>query len=176
MLWGNYEQSKSFLLPLLQSLLQSCSCSSCSSSSLLDKSRVSYSLNVTATDNGRCCGGTTRRASRSACHCSSPCSCSSCSSSSSLDKSRVSYSLNVTATDNGRCCGGTTSRASRSVVIFDVKDINNNSPRFTDCSSYNPTVLENDNVGSLVIQVQHCPLQSSFLLFHWRQCTFVTSV
>jgi len=72
-----------------------------------------------------------------------------------LDKSRVSYPLNVTATDNGRCCGGTTSRASRGVVVFDVKDINNNAPRFTDCSSYNPTVLEKDNVGTFVIQVRH---------------------
>ena len=71
-----------------------------------------------------------------------------------LDKSRVSYALNVTATDNGRCCGGTTSRASRGVVVFDVKDINNNAPRFTDCSSYSPTVLEKDNVGTFVIQVK----------------------
>jgi len=72
-----------------------------------------------------------------------------------LDKSRVSYRLNVTATDNGRCCGGTTSKASRGVVVFDVKDINNNAPRFTDCSSYSPTVLEKDNVGTFVIQVRH---------------------
>jgi len=72
----------------------------------------------------------------------------------SLDKSRVSYTLNVTATDNGRCCGGTTSKASRGVVVFDVKDINNNAPRFADCSSYSPTVLEKENVGTFVIQVQ----------------------
>jgi len=71
-----------------------------------------------------------------------------------VDKSRVSYRLNVTATDNGRCCGGTTSRASRGVVVFDVKDINNNAPRFTDCSSYNPTVLEKNDVGTYVIQVR----------------------
>jgi len=81
-----------------------------------------------------------------------------------LDKSRVSYRLNVTATDNGRCCGGTTSRASRGVVVFDVKDINNNAPRFTDCSSYSPTVLEKDNVGTFVIQVR-LQFISSWLVF-----------
>ena len=80
-----------------------------------------------------------------------------------LDKSRVSYSVNVTATDNGRCCGGTTSRASRGVVVFDVKDINNNAPRFTDCSSYSPTVLEKDNVGTFVIQARHANFGSTIL-------------
>jgi len=63
----------------------------------------------------------------------------------------------------------TTSRASRGLVVFDVKDINNNAPRFTDCSSYSPTVLEKDNVGTFVIQVsKHASnllLYAYFLLF-----------
>lgn len=73
---------------------------------------------------------------------------------STLDKSRVAYRLNVTATDNGRCCGGATSRSSRGVVIIEVKDVNNNAPKFLDCATYNPVVLENENVGTPVIQVR----------------------
>ena len=47
--------------------------------------------------------------------------------------------------------------------MFDVKDINNNAPRFTDCSSYNPTVLEKDNVGTFVIQARHADFGSSLI-------------
>jgi Cadherin domain len=72
----------------------------------------------------------------------------------SLDKARVSYVLNVTATDNGRCCGGTTSRTSRGVVVIEIKDINNNAPKFLDCASYKPIVMEKENVGTSVIQVK----------------------
>jgi len=68
-------------------------------------------------------------------------------------EARVSYGVNVTATDNGRCCGGTTSKASRGLVVFEVKQINNNAPRFSDCKSYSPTVPENDDIGTFVIQV-----------------------
>jgi len=70
-----------------------------------------------------------------------------------LDKSHGSYRLNVTATDNGRCCGGTTSRSSRGVVVIEIKDVNNNAPRFPDCSTYKPVVMEKENVGTSVIQV-----------------------
>jgi len=70
-----------------------------------------------------------------------------------LDKSHVSYRLNVTATDNGRCCGGTTSRSSRGVVVIEIKDVNNNAPKFPDCSTYKPVVMEKENVGTSVIQV-----------------------
>ena len=71
-----------------------------------------------------------------------------------LDKRKVIYKLNVTATDNGQCCGGTTSRSSKALVIVEIKDINNNAPRFPDCATYNPTVLEKENVGTSVIQVR----------------------
>ena len=70
-----------------------------------------------------------------------------------LDKTHVSYRLNITATDNGRCCGGTTSRSSRGVVVIEIKDVNNNAPRFPDCATYRPTVMEKENVGTSVIQV-----------------------
>lgn len=70
-----------------------------------------------------------------------------------LDKSKVVYKLNITAVDNGRCCGGQTSRRSKALVIVEIKDINNNAPRFPDCISYNPTVLEKEDVGTSVIQV-----------------------
>ena len=71
-----------------------------------------------------------------------------------LEKIRVSYKLNITATDNGRCCGGKTSRSSRGLVIVEVKDINNNAPRFPDCAQYNPEVLERADVGTSVIRVR----------------------
>ena len=70
-----------------------------------------------------------------------------------LDKTRVSYKLNVTARDNGGCCGGKTSLSSDGLVIVEVKDINNNAPKFPDCSSYNPTVLEHSDVGTSVLRV-----------------------
>jgi len=71
----------------------------------------------------------------------------------SLDKAHVSYRLNITATDNGGCCGGTTSRSSRGVVVIEIKDVNNNAPKFPDCSTYKPVVTEKENVGTSVIQV-----------------------
>jgi len=80
----------------------------------------------------------------------------------SLDKSHVSYRLNVTATDNGRCCGGTTSRSSRGVVVIEIKDVNNNAPKFPDCSTYKPVVMEKENVGTSVIQA--CARHSSFCI------------
>lgn len=70
-----------------------------------------------------------------------------------LEKSQVSYRLNVTAVDNGGCCGGTTSRRSNGLLIVDVKDINNNAPKFVDCAHFNPVVMERENVGTVVIQV-----------------------
>ncbi len=70
-----------------------------------------------------------------------------------LDKSKVMYRLNITATDNGRCCGGKTSRSNRGLVVVEVKDINNNAPRFPSCGEYKPTVLEREDVGTSVIRV-----------------------
>ena len=70
-----------------------------------------------------------------------------------LDKSKVSYKLHMVATDNGGCCGGTTSRSSEGLVIVEVKDINNNAPRFHDCATYYPMVLENEDVGTSVFRV-----------------------
>ena len=71
-----------------------------------------------------------------------------------MDKSQVSYKLNITATDNGRCCGGTTSKSNKGLVIVEVKDINNNAPRFPNCGQYNPNIMEKENVGTSVIQVR----------------------
>lgn len=71
-----------------------------------------------------------------------------------LDKSKVMYKLNITATDNGRCCGGKTSRSSRGLVVVEVKDINNNAPRFPNCADYKPSVLEREDVGTAVIRVR----------------------
>ena len=70
-----------------------------------------------------------------------------------MDKSKVSYKLNITATDNGRCCGRKMSRSSRGLVIVEVKDINNNAPRFPECGNYHPSVAEGEDVGTSVIQV-----------------------
>ena len=76
-----------------------------------------------------------------------------------LDKRKVSYKLNITATDNGRCCGGTFSRRNKELVIVEVKDVNNNAPKFPDCASYNPVVLERENVGTSVIRVRAVPFK-----------------
>ena len=70
-----------------------------------------------------------------------------------VEKSRVSYRLEVMATDDGSCCESSTSRSRRGTVVVLVKDVNNNAPRFTRCAQYAPTVMENDNVASAVIQV-----------------------
>jgi len=35
----------------------------------------------------------------------------------------------------------------------EVKDINNNAPRFPKCTDYSPVAMENENVGTFVIQV-----------------------
>lgn len=72
----------------------------------------------------------------------------------SLEKSRVTYRLEVVVTDDGRCCGNNVSRMRRGTVIVEVRDINNNAPRFPDCSSYAPVVMEKENVGMSVIQVR----------------------
>jgi len=72
----------------------------------------------------------------------------------SLNKAQVAYRLNITAVDNGGCCGGTTSRRNSGIVVIEIKDINNNAPRFLDCATYNPIVMEKENVGTFVIQVR----------------------
>jgi len=74
-----------------------------------------------------------------------------------VDKSRVFYRLEVVVTDDGSCCEATTSRSRRGAVVVQVKDVNNNAPRFTRCAHYSPTVMENDNVGTTVIQVRPSP-------------------
>lgn len=65
----------------------------------------------------------------------------------------VLYNLNVTAIDDGSCCTKPSSLNSTTVVPIDIKDVNNNSPHFPDCSSYHPTIMENEPTGSPVIQV-----------------------
>jgi len=71
----------------------------------------------------------------------------------SVEKSRVSYRLEVVVTDDGSCCDSGTSRSRRGAVVVRVKDVNNNAPRFPNCSFYLPTVMEKQNVGTTVIQV-----------------------
>jgi hypothetical protein len=92
----------------------------------------------------------------------------------SLEKSRVTYRLDVAVTDDGRCCGSGVSRMRRGTVIVEVRDINNNAPRFPDCASYAPVVMEKENVGISVIQVwtmacYHCNwLAKGFILKYKR--------
>ena len=69
----------------------------------------------------------------------------------------MSYRLEVVVTDDGSCCKSGTSRSRRGAVVVQVKDVNNNAPRFPDCSLYSPTVTENENVGTTVIQVPTFP-------------------
>ena len=56
-------------------------------------------------------------------------------------------------TDDGSCCDSGNSRSRRGAVVVQVKDVNNNAPRFPDCSHYLPTVMEKENVGTTVIRV-----------------------
>lgn len=71
----------------------------------------------------------------------------------SVEKSRVSYRLEVVVTDDGSCCESGTSRSRHGAVVVQVKDVNNNAPRFPNCPVYSPTVMENENVATSVIQV-----------------------
>jgi len=82
----------------------------------------------------------------------------------SLEKSRGSYRLDVVVTDDGRCCGSTISRTRRGTVIVEVRDINNNAPKFPDCASYAPVVMEKENVGISVIQVSSSCCWKSMIL------------
>ena len=63
-----------------------------------------------------------------------------------------SYTLNVTAYDDGSCCGGFPKLRSDSYVVVEIKDINNNNPRFPRCN-YDPHIMENMPVGTFVVQV-----------------------
>lgn len=78
-----------------------------------------------------------------------------------LEKSGVSYRLEVVVTDDGSCCESGTSRSRRGTVVVQVKDVNNNAPRFMRCSHYSPTVMEMDNVGTSVIQVRRLSTHDS---------------
>ena len=37
--------------------------------------------------------------------------------------------------------------------MVEIKDVNNNAPKFLECSSYNPVVMERENIGTFVIKV-----------------------
>ncbi|KAK3581134.1 hypothetical protein CHS0354_033929 [Potamilus streckersoni] len=62
------------------------------------------------------------------------------------------YTLNITAYDDGRCCGGFPILSSETYVVIEIKDTNNNQPVFPSCD-YAPTVMENEQIGTFVIQV-----------------------
>ncbi|XP_071177027.1 neural-cadherin-like isoform X2 [Mytilus edulis] len=64
-----------------------------------------------------------------------------------------SYTLNITAYDDGSCCGGSPTLRSDSYVVVEIKDINNNNPRFPSCS-YAPHIMENMAPGTFVVRVQ----------------------
>ena len=95
-----------------------------------------------------------------------------------MEKSRVSYRLEVVVSDDGSCCDSGTSRSRRGAVIVQVKDVNNNAPRFPDCSVYAPTVMERANVGTTVIQVVHHIILYSFSLSNseFAICVFKKTV
>ncbi|KAH3768189.1 hypothetical protein DPMN_169401, partial [Dreissena polymorpha] len=70
----------------------------------------------------------------------------------SLPDSIPYYTLNITAYDDGSCCGGSPVLSSDSYIVVEVKDTNNNQPQFPSCT-YAPQVLENQDIGTAVVQV-----------------------
>ncbi|KAL4234097.1 hypothetical protein ACF0H5_005750 [Mactra antiquata] len=72
--------------------------------------------------------------------------------SSPLPASVPYYTLNITAYDDGSCCGGATTTSSDTYLVVEIKDTNNNQPQFPSCD-YAPTVLENQDIGTFVVQV-----------------------
>ncbi|ESN95524.1 hypothetical protein HELRODRAFT_179299 [Helobdella robusta] len=77
-----------------------------------------------------------------------------------LEKTKFRYHLNISAIDNGACCPGTTSRKSHGQLIIEVKDVKNHAPKFVDCASYNPVIMENENVGTFVVRVKAVDLDA----------------
>ncbi|XP_060579771.1 LOW QUALITY PROTEIN: neural-cadherin-like [Ruditapes philippinarum] len=69
-----------------------------------------------------------------------------------LPESIPFYTLNITAYDDGSCCGEAKSLSSNTFIIVEIKDTNNNQPQFPSCN-YAPTVLENQDIGTFVVQV-----------------------
>ena len=80
----------------------------------------------------------------------------------SLPETVPVYMLNITAYDDGSCCPGITSLSSDTYILVEIRDTNNNQPQFPDCS-YEPEVLENQNVGTPVVQV-YIPLDREQIL------------
>lgn len=70
----------------------------------------------------------------------------------SLPESVPFYTLNITAYDDGSCCGEATSLSTDTFIIVEIKDTNNNQPQFPSCN-YAPVVLENQDIGTFVVQV-----------------------
>lgn len=69
-------------------------------------------------------------------------------------RSRNEYVLNISATDDGSCCKGARSLTSYGTVKIKFKDVNNNAPKFEQCSQYKPSVKEHSPVGTTVFQVK----------------------
>ncbi|XP_033753809.1 LOW QUALITY PROTEIN: neural-cadherin-like [Pecten maximus] len=63
------------------------------------------------------------------------------------------YVLNITAYDDGSCCDGHVTQRQDAVLIVEIKDINNNNPGFPSCN-YQPNVMENQPIGTRVVQVR----------------------
>ncbi|CAD5116989.1 DgyrCDS5823 [Dimorphilus gyrociliatus] len=70
------------------------------------------------------------------------------------ERSRNEYTLNVSATDDGSCCKGGRRLTSYGIVKIKFKDVNNNAPKFEQCSQYRPSVKEHSKVGTTVFQVK----------------------
>lgn len=72
-----------------------------------------------------------------------------------IDLDRDKYELNVTAVDDGSCCEGgpQTIHTSTAVVVVFITDVNDNKPKFKECMSYTPKVMEGAPNGTPVIKV-----------------------
>ncbi|XP_033125355.1 neural-cadherin-like [Anneissia japonica] len=67
----------------------------------------------------------------------------------------ASYTITIVATDDGACCDQTprVNNIAEATVVIVVNDINDNTPIFPNCNSYDPVIFENATLKSEVITV-----------------------
>ncbi|XP_029635711.1 putative neural-cadherin 2 [Octopus sinensis] len=73
---------------------------------------------------------------------------------SDLSNAKEMYVINITATDEQCCCEKSPPHTSYGSITIYVEDVNNNKPKFSECSSYNTSIKEDISLNSFIIQVK----------------------